>query len=73
MPLTHLELPTSTRQLPNTINPLPGYFKFITAEFSLCFEDKEAEQPSIETTVHIAQQITQLTCIQKVAGLVKRF
>ena len=31
MLLAHLELPTSTHQLLNTINPLPGYFKFITA------------------------------------------
>ena len=47
MLLTHLELPTSTYQLPHIINPSFSYFKFVTASEcsdQIAFEDEEMEK-----------------------------
>jgi len=58
-PITRLELPTLTHQLLNTINPLPAYFKFITAsshavQFVLCskLKIKKLSNIPLKTTAH---------------------
>jgi len=71
MPLTRLELPTSTYQLSNIINPLSSCFKFVTASqcgnqlaFYCHLKTKKwrnLEQHSIEIHSHLAQWVEQLT------------
>jgi len=57
MPLTRLELPTWTYQLPNTINPLSSYFKFVTAskcgdQIAFCSRLKTEEVEKTRATFH---------------------
>ena len=78
MPITHLELPTSTFQLLNTINPFSTNFKFITTssrdvQFALCNglkTKKQQKQYSIAShKAHIAQLLEQLTLKHEVGSL----
>ena len=77
-PLTLLEPPTWTYQLPNIINPSSSYFRFVNTskcsdQIAFCSGLKtnnwrKLEQHSIENHSRMAQWVEQLTCIQEVTG-----